>query len=467
MSALIDWDQLPQQEYESYKKRLAIVELILEDSINPLTKKQLRQQFLRDNRIGERTLQNWLARYIKEGPAGLVFCRRRRAHSPRISDEQLRARVLELVRELPSRSVAKLRRLLNGDSVMAEKIIKVSDRSIYRFLQENGLGQAQRQAMLVDAAGKAFHSFEAPYSLDLVQGDARDGIWLDLPDGRKAKTYLFLWVDDHSRKILFGKYYMDEKLPCMEDSFKYMVLRYGIPRAVYLDNGSVYISRQFSSVLAELRIKQIHHKPYQAWSKGKIEAVQKTIKNDFQSEAAQAGMSRLEELNSAFWAWAEMDYNMRLHSSTGQAPDERFLKGLRCEQRRLEDLAGFQAMFLWKQTRTVSKWGKISIHANHYPVTKRPPKTVVQVRYDPFDLTEVLVYDPLTLTILETTTVSKQVNRRAPNLPQESRKTTRQISANSIAYFSRLREKHQAAQKSAQDMSFQKLQDKSKENIHE
>ena len=54
-------------------------------------------------------------------------------------------------------------------------------------------------------------AFEAPHALALVQADARDGIWLDTPGGRK-KTYLFLWIDDFSRKILFGKYYFDEKL---------------------------------------------------------------------------------------------------------------------------------------------------------------------------------------------------------------------------------------------------------------
>lgn len=31
-------------------------------------------------------------------------------------------------------------------------------------------------------------------------------------DGEK-KTYLFMWVDDYSRKILSGLYYFDEKLP--------------------------------------------------------------------------------------------------------------------------------------------------------------------------------------------------------------------------------------------------------------
>jgi len=464
MSASIDWDQLPEQEYESYKERLRIVELLLDADIDGQTKKSLRGQFLRDNGVSQRTVHNWFARYIKEGPSGLVFCRRRRARSLRIPDEQLRTKILALVKELPTRSISRLRRLLSADESYAAKVCQISDRSIYRFLQENGLGYRERQSMLGEKVQRAYHSFEAPHSLALVQGDARDGIWLDLPDGSHKKTYLFVWLDDFSRKILFGKYYLDEKLPCLEDSFKYMVLRYGVPVSLYMDNGSVYISRQFPSVVSELRIKQLHHKPYQAFAKGKVEAIQKIIKNEFQSEAARAGVRTVEELNSAFWAWAEVEYNTRVHSSTGQAPDERFQQGLLKDHRRVEDLSRFQAMFLWKEKRTVTKWGKISLYANKYPVQSRPPKSVVQVRYDPFDLSEVFIYNTETLDLLETTSPTKQVNTRAPRIPEESRPNASQISTQSVAYFTHLREKHLKALKSQQDVSFRTLHTHKEEN---
>jgi len=462
----IDWEEIRDEEFGRYLKRLEIVELILDPTIDGPSKRKLREQFLQDNGVSERTVANWLARYIKDGPAALLFARRQRSRSLRIVEAKLRSHILALVRENPGRSVAGLRRLLKDDGEYAGLIAKVSDRTLYRFLSENGLAAAARRAMLQQTAGRAYHSFEAPHSLALVQGDARDGIWLDLPEGTRRKTYLFLWIDDFSRKILFGKYYLDEKLPCLEDSFKYMVLRWGIPLAAYMDNGSVYISRQFASVLAELRIKGLHHKPYQAHAKGKVEALQKTVKNEFQSEAARAGIRTVEELNSAFWAWAEVEYNTRLHSSTGQAPDERFLQGLPKDHRRVEDLGKFQAMFLWKAKRTVSKWGKISLYANPYPVQMRAPGAVVQVRYDPFDLSEVLIYDPDTTNPLETSTPTKQVNTRAPNVPEESRKTHREISQQSLAYFTRLRERYLQSQKKTQEVSFQTLKDHPEEAPH-
>ncbi len=73
--------------------------------------------------------------------------------------------------------------------------------------------------------------------MELVQGDARDGVWLPDPDKpeKAKKTYRFGWVDNYSRKILVARYYWDEKLPRIEDSFKTMVLRWGIPKKAYLD----------------------------------------------------------------------------------------------------------------------------------------------------------------------------------------------------------------------------------------
>ena len=120
-------------------------------------------------------------------------------------------------------------------------------------------------------------------------------------------------------------------------------------------------------------------------------------------------------------------------------------------------------MFLWKQTRTITKWGKISLHGNHYPVTCRPPGSVVQVRYDPFDLSQLSIYDPSTLTCLETTMASKQVSARVPHIPEESKPGKHEISQQSVAYFSRLRQMYLQQLKSQQEVSFHKLTEQSQE----
>jgi transposase InsO family protein len=455
MSQQIDWEAIPETEYQAYTRRLEIVELILDGNVDAETKKRRRQQYCEDNRVSMRTVSSYVKRYREKGRRGLLFYRPR-AKSLLIHDEQLRGKIIELVHELPTRSVPTLRRLLHGDEQYAETIGCISDRTIYRFLAENSLSRRERRQMLRDTGRNSYRSFEAPHSLALVQGDARDGIWLQCPDGKVRKSYLFLWLDDFSRKILFGKYYLSERLPCLEDSFKYMLLRWGVPSRVYVDNGAVYISRHFMGVLAELEIKQLRHKPHQAHAKGKIEASNRTIKNEFQAEAARADFHTPEELNSAFWAWAEVVYNKRVHSATGEAPDERFMKGLPKDHRRISDLESFNRLFLWKETRTVSKYGKIKLYSNQYPVQKVPHGMVVQVRFEPFNLDEVYIYDAGNH-YLETTSPSKKITDTAPNIPEESHASPKTVSKQSKAFFTRLREKHLNELKKAQAIPFSKL----------
>lgn len=466
MNAEIDWEAIPEKEYQAYVRRLEIVELILDAGIDSETKRRERQCYCEENGLSMRTVSNYVRRYRQKGRGGLLFYRPR-PQSPRVHEESLRNKIIELVRQLPTRSVPTLRRLLSEDELYAEKIRSISNRTIYRFLGEHGLSQRQRYRMLREDGRRAYRAFEAPHSLALVQADARDGIWLTLPDGKTSKSYLFLWIDDFSRKILFGKYYLSEKLPCLEDSFKYMVLRWGIPLRIYCDSGKVYIARHFMGVLAELEIRQLRHKPYQAHAKGKVEALNQTIKNEFQAEAALADFHTIEELNSAFWAWAEVVYNKRVHSATGETPDERFQKALPENHRRINDLQSFTRMFLWKESRTISKYGKIKLYSNQYPVQQAPHGTVVQVRFDPFNLDEVYIYDDANR-YLETTSPSKKVTDTAPNIPEESRKSPQKVSRESVAMFTRLRQKYRQQLKEANQMPFSKLfEKKATEDEHE
>ncbi len=50
-----------------------------------------------------------------------------------------------------------------------------------------------------------------------------------------------------------------------------------------------------------------------------------------------------------------------------------------------------------------------------------------------------------------------KVNDRVPNIPQESANSKQKVSADSVAYFTRLREKHLESRKHNRDMSFSKL----------
>ena len=240
-AAGIDWDQLPDAVVEAFIERLHLVEMLLDPLLPAADKRAEQRHYQQQHGVGERTIRGYLHRYRKRGPRSLLFYRPRPT-SARVHDAALRAKLLELIDELPTRSVPQLRKLIAADAELGAKLARISDRTLYRFLADHGLTKSVRYRLLADDSRTSFRSFEAPHTLALVQADARDGIWLDTPEGRK-KTCLFLWIDDFSRKILFGKYYFDEKLTALLDSFRYCLLRYGIPLRVYVDNGQVYVSR--------------------------------------------------------------------------------------------------------------------------------------------------------------------------------------------------------------------------------
>jgi len=451
-----DWERMNEAELEAWRARVALIETLLDETISETERDEIRRAYQREHGITDRTIRNYWKRYREAGAGGLRFgSHRHTARSPRIHDATLAERILELIEERPRRTVPQLRRLLSGDPEFAAAITFVSDRTIYRFLAEHGLTQKQRAAKAREDGRRSFRHFQATASMQLVQGDGRDGIWLpDGTSGRMKKTYLFAWVDDYSRRILSAKYFFDEKLPRMEDTFRTMVLRWGIPHRVYLDNGAVYIAAQFAFILSELDIKKIHHPPYQAWCKGKVEAVMKTIKLDFQAEAQQAGFQTLNELNSALWAWIDVEYNRRNHSSTGETPAARFASGLPEQHRRVEDLGWFEALFLLRERRTVSKYGLIKLAGNQYR-TQVHHGAVIEIRFNAFDMRSVWRFE--NGRCVETLVPHKIANDRLPRVAEEHAEPQAKISASASAWFTALRERHAQLRRDADTPRYDKL----------
>lgn len=464
MDIQFDWNDVPKHLMDEYQERIALVETLLDDSVNEIEKKKLRKEYCREHGVTDRTIRNYITWYRNEGPSKLLFFHPL-PPADRIHDPGLAEAILSLIAERPTRTVRQLRHLLQHKDDFKDKIDAVSDRTIYRFLLERGLSKKVRYALLSKDSRISYRQFQASCSLELVQGDARDGIWLQRPDAKKpVKTYLFAWVDDFSRKILYAEYYRDEKLPRMEDSYKKMVLRWGIPVKVYVDNGHVYSSAHFAWVLKELKVKKIHHKPYAAYCKGKVEAVMKTIKNDFQKEAQAAGFRTLAELNSALWAWIEMVYNTRVHSSTGEAPNKRFAQGLPESRRRVKDIGWFEALFLMQQHRTVTKYGQIKLFGNKYTLKNVPHGTVVEIRFDPFNLQKVFVFRDKQL--FATIAASKIVTLSAPKVPEETKSKDHKVSEASRNYFTKLREQYQDFLKNESGhIPYSKLNDKEDSNV--
>jgi putative transposase len=172
--------------------------------------------------------------------------------------------------------------------------------------------------------------------------------------------------------------------------------------------------------------------------KGKIESVMKTIKRDFQAEAQRAGFTTLEELNSALWAWLDVEYNRRNHSSTGEPPASRFTNGLPADHRRVTDLEWFENLFLLRVERKVAKWGAIKFEGNQYH-TEATAGSTIEVRYNPFDLRKVWRFEDGRK--VETLGLKKLNNQAVEKLPEERQAADRKVSTDAAAYFASLRKR--------------------------
>lgn len=423
-------------QLEEIQDKYALLEPLVDTYLSESEKREYSRQVCSKLGISERTLRRYLQRFREEGIYALTRKKRSDAGVLRVFSDEILKKAFQLLEQNSSRSIPMLMKLLETDEQIASQVRNISPSTLYYHLKEAGYNFKNRDK---EKPQRMYHRFQAEYPNRLWQGDARHGIPLPNPDNPKKNkmTYLFAWMDDFSRKIMYAKYYWDEKLPRMEDCFRHAVLRWGLPEKIYCDNGRVYISNHFLLLVTDLEIKKIHHPAYSAWCKGKIESVMKLLKK-FQSEAVLADFKTIEELNSTLSSWLDVEYDNKIHSSTGEPPNNRFRNNLNAHPpRRIKDIDQFNSLFFWRTEKIINKYGKIQFNKNSYPIHTLPVGEKVELRYDPFDLSEVQVFKDKTFYCK--LRASSLVRKAVPGIPVEKKKPT--FSKETVDYFKNIREK--------------------------
>lgn len=332
------------------------------------------------------TLRRWEARYRAGGFEALKpQPRSDRGQARAVSPETL-DRAEALKREQPFRSARSIARILAMDHTNPVPEAKLAPRTVRRQLAQRGATTAQ---LLTEQRPKAFRRFERSAFGDLWQGDAMPGP--PLPDpaqpDQPRQVFLFAFLDDHTRLVPHAQFYWNEQLPRMEDCFKRAILRYGRPLAVYVDRGKVYTSKQFDTICACLGIQRILASPYAPEGKGKVERFFRFVRSDFLPELSRSTVTSLAQLNESLLAWLEVVYHRKLHSETGQAPLERYRQDPAPATRPVDPTSLRQA-FLHRDQRQVTKTATISFQGNRYRVPDYLRGQTIQLRYDPFDLSQ-------------------------------------------------------------------------------
>jgi len=325
-------------------------------------------------RVSRGTLDRWRRAYETGGFDALVPCPRQPA--PRTPAEVL-ALAEALKREKPGRTAAQVRRILQLSAGWAP-----SDRTLQRLFE--------RLELNVPAPGqeeqRALGRFECTRPNEMWTGDTLHG-----PVIGGSKSYLFAFLDDHSRAVMGARWAYHDDVVRMAAAFRPALQRRGVPKAIYLDNGSAFVDAWLLRGCAVLGIRLIHSRPGKPEGRGKIERFFRTVRDQFLVEIGDgAAIADLAEMNRLFQAWLETVYHQAVHSETGEAPIARWAKAAPAE-RAVPDPAALREAFLWSERRKASKTALVSLHGNSYQVDAWLAGRTVELIFDPFDLGHVEV----------------------------------------------------------------------------
>jgi putative transposase len=321
-------------------------------------------------RVSRKSLDRWIRAWRAGGFEALC-------PSPRQVAPRTEPAVLELAtalkKENPDRTAAQVARVIAAHGGWAP-----SERTLQRHFAREEIGGGPR--------GVVHGRFEAGAPNLLWTGDVLHG-----PHVSGRKTFLFAFIDDHSRLIAGFRWGFSEDSLHLAEALKRAIAIRGVPARLYVDNGACFSDEALPRYCAKLGIQLVHSPPYRPQGRGKIERWFETVRAQFLVEISPDGkpapgrlvLSGLDDLNGRFHTWVEHGYHLRTHSETQMTPLARWAP---CQPRQVSG-PELDAAFLWEATRSVhAATATISFHGNTYEVDGQLAGRRVTLAYSPSGL---------------------------------------------------------------------------------
>lgn len=303
--------------------------------------------------VSRKTGYKWLKRWKSKGKAGLQDQSRQPILSPHQTSASLEALVVELRQSHPSWGGRKLRKRL--EELGHDEVPSPS--SITRILHRHGLICSLESKKRI-----AWKSFERANPNDLWQIDFKGDF--EMTCGKRCFPLTIL--DDHSRYSLGIVACANQQRATVKEHFRSVFHHYGIPRAIYVDNGNPWGNSngrtrhsQLSAWLMRQDIEVIHGQPNHPQGRGKIERFHRTLNVEVLQDRR---LSSLVDAQSAFDPWRSIYNHERPHESLDLAvPSSRYQLSDRSFQEVTEPFEyndHFEVRKLDKETRTFHFMGK-------------------------------------------------------------------------------------------------------------
>ena len=332
-------------------------------------------------RVSSNTIKKWYLLYKNNGIDALIPKRRSDIGIPRTFDEIAIKKIYDIKAQFPYITGKLVYQKLLEEGYIKRSTTSIS--SVNRYLRENDLGRKSTSQVERKA-------YEMEFANDCWQADTSVAATIKV-DGIKRKTHLVLVIDDASRVITHAEFFFNDNAVNMQKVFKKAVLKFGIPKRLFVDNGSPYKNNQLSLICASLGVVLIHSRPFSAASKGKAERVFRTLKDNWLNAIDWNEFDSLESLNDAFYNFLNEKYMNTMHSAIGMSPRERYLKDLPRVKFIPKEI--LDEHFLHRVTRTVNNDATIKLYSELFEVPQKYIRQKINVRYSPLQLDKAYVFD--------------------------------------------------------------------------
>ena len=227
----------------------------------------------RRRRISRDTLDRWIRAWRRGGFDALV-------PDPRQSAPRLPVEVIEMAvslkRENPARTATQVRRILRAQMGWAP-----GERTLQRHFADDpqdhrpDARRTRRRRPRQRSGVRAVRSVTARTSCGPVTP-------CTAPPSAGRKTYLFAFLDDHSRAIIGPPVRVRRgHRPPRRRAAPRARPRAGSPTRIYVDNGSAFVDAWLLRACAKLGIRLIHSTPGRPQGRGKIERFFRTVREQF------------------------------------------------------------------------------------------------------------------------------------------------------------------------------------------
>jgi putative transposase len=336
-------------------------------------------------RVAEETLRGWLRKYRYGGFAALKPKPRSDAGLSRALPREVQD-ILVCIKdnnpELSVQLVIKEARTATKDGSKEPAIppeLELAPTTVHRVLSRAGLmkkpgdggAQGDRRRFAFASAGELWMS-------DVMYGPS-----VTVAGRIRRRSYLIGFLDDATRVVPYAAFALAENTTAFLPVLKEAVMRRGVPKRLFVDNGSAYRSHHLALVCAKLGITLIHARPYDAAAKGKQERWFRTVRMQLLPLLTAADTASLDALNRRLWAWVEGEYHQSPHRGLdGETPLDRWAR-CAADVHYLDGKSDFDEMFLFEAKRKVAKDRTVSLNGLVYEVDASLVGATVALRFTP------------------------------------------------------------------------------------